>query len=125
MNVTWAQEPEPHDYPAAISYLSLITDPEHAHSIADELAKQPVVPHKAKDVLRAANLRLLPADDPYVAKDLARVKQGKALSPVLLVRGTLSGAPLIVADGYHRVCASYHVSEDTDISAQIVTVERD
>lgn len=125
MEVSWAQEPEPHDYPAAISYLSLVAHPDRARSIVKELAKQPVVPHKAKDVLRAARLPLLPPDDPYVAKDLERVKQGKKLSPVLLVRGSLSGAPLIIADGYHRVCASYHVSEDTDISAQLVTVDED
>lgn len=121
MKVRWSGEPEPHDYPAAVSFLTLITDPIHASRIAESLADQPVVFHKAKDILRAARLPLLPADDPYVAKDLDRVRKGKTLSPVLLIRGTLSGSPLIIADGYHRVCASYHVSEDTDVSAQIVT----
>ncbi len=122
MKVRWSGEPEPHDYPAAVSFLTLITDPAHARGIAKSLAEQPVVFHKAKDILRAARLPLLPVDDPYVAKDLDRVRKGKALSPVLLVRGTLSGSPLVIADGYHRVCASYHVSEDTDVSAQIVTL---
>ena len=40
---------------------------------------------------------------------------GTELSPVLLVRGT----PLWVADGYHRVCASYHIDENTSIPCRI------
>jgi hypothetical protein len=27
---------------------------------------------------------------------------------------------LTVADGYHRICASYHLDEDTDIPCRIV-----
>ena len=46
--------------------------------------------------------------------------KGESLSPVLLVRGQATvGAPLIVADGYHRICASYHLNEDTDILCRI------
>ncbi len=36
------------------------------------------------------------------------------LSLILLLRGT-DDHPLIVADGYHRVCASYWIDENTDI----------
>ena len=28
--------------------------------------------------------------------------------------------PLQIADGYHRVCASYHTDENTDIPVKIV-----
>lgn len=120
MKVRWSNAPEPHDYPAAQSYLGLLTDPDTAAHLAQSLATQPITLHKAKDILRAARLPLLPADDPYVASDLAQVRAGRKLSPVLLVRGDLEGAPLLIADGYHRVCASYHVSEDVDVSAQLV-----
>ena len=65
---------------------------------------------------RDRRLELLPKDDPEVAVDLKRVASGKPLSPVLLVRGT----PLVVADGYHRICASYHLAEDTDIPCRLV-----
>ena len=27
--------------------------------------------------------------------------------------------PLTVADGYHRICASYHLDEDADIPCRI------
>ena len=53
--------------------------------------------------------------------DLKKVKDGKKLSPVLLVRGQLtSDVPLTIADGYHRVCASWHLDEDADIPCRIV-----
>jgi len=123
MKVQWSRKPEPHDYPAAVAFLTLLTDQAEADALIAALATQPIVLHKAKDLLRAARLPLLPSDDPYVAADLKKVRKGIKLSPVLLVRGTLHGVPLHIADGYHRVCASYHVGEDTDVSAQIVSID--
>jgi hypothetical protein len=39
---------------------------------------------------------------------------------VLLVRGRLgAGVPLTVADGYHRICASYHLDENAPIPCRI------
>ncbi len=117
----WKDEPEEHDYPAARDYLSLLLDPGDAKKTAKALAHEPRLTHyKAKDILRAAGLPLLPADDPEVSKDLAKVRAGDRLSPVLLVRGD----PLWVADGYHRVCASYHLDEDAEIPCRIVSRPR-
>ena len=47
----------------------------------------PSVRHQAKDLLRASGLALLPVDNVHVASDLAKIKRGEPLSPVLLVRG--------------------------------------
>ena len=117
----WKDDPEKQDYPAARSYLSLLVDPSEAKKTAKALADDPDAAHyKAKDLLRAAGLALLPLDDPEVAKDLAKVKAGTKLSPVLLVRGD----PLWVADGYHRICASYHLDEDAEIPCRIVARPR-
>jgi hypothetical protein len=56
-----------------------------------------------------------------VKKDLAKVADGKRLSPVLLVRGRgAKDVPLVVADGYHRVCASHHLDEDADVPCRLV-----
>ena len=53
--------------------------------------------------------------------DLEKIKKGRQLSPILLVRGDLtSDVALQIADGYHRVCASYHTDENTDIPVKIV-----
>jgi hypothetical protein len=56
-----------------------------------------------------------------VAKDQKKVAKGELLSPVLLVRGqAAAGVALIVADGHHRICASYLLGLDADIPCRIV-----
>jgi len=61
-----------------------------------------------------------------VAGDIAKVAGGRSLSPVLLVRGELrEDIALQIADGYHRVCASYHLDEDTDIPFRMAVLNRD
>jgi hypothetical protein len=113
----WKDEPEDQDFPAAQSYLSLVMAPSAAGVLVDALRQVTTLEHhKAKDVLRASRLALLPPDNKHVASDLDKVKQGKSLSPVLLVRSD----PLVVADGYHRVCASYHLDENADIPCRII-----
>jgi hypothetical protein len=104
----WKQKPEAQDFPAAESFLSLLVGAGAAAKLAKALRKQGSLEHfAAKDILRAANLPLLSPQDPEVVEDLKKVKLGGRLSPVLIVRG----APLWVADGYHRICASYHLNE--------------
>jgi hypothetical protein len=116
----WKGEPDSHDYPAASDYLSLLISPEAANATVAALEKAPLMHRKAKDLLRASSLALLPEDNVHVAMDLRKVKKGERLSPVLLVRGTLSaGVALTIADGYHRICASYHIDEDADIPCRI------
>ena len=118
--VTWKNDPDEHDYPAAADYLALLSTPDVVAMLVDELRAAPIVHKKAKDILRAAGLALLPTDDPHVKADLAKIEKGRPLSPVLLVRGDLAaGVVAQVADGYHRVCASYHTDENTDIPARI------
>ena len=108
----WQDEPEAQDFPAAESYLSLLIGPDAAAKLVKAMRKEQTLQHfAAKDILRAAALPLLGPDDSEVAADLDKVKIGKKLSPVLLVHGI----PLWVADGYHRVCASYHLNEKTPV----------
>lgn len=113
----WQKEPEAQDFPAAESYLSLLVGRTAAATLATALREELALEHfAAKDILRAAGLPLLPADDSEVAADLKKVRQGKKLSPVLLAQGV----PLWIADGYHRVCASYHVDEKAEVPCRIV-----
>lgn len=124
--VTWATAPAAHDYPAAASYLRLIAGGTLVEMCTAGLAEAPTIQQHAKDILRAARLPLLPADDPEVAKDLAKIASGRALSPVLLVRGDVAtDRPLQIADGYHRVCASYRLSEDTEIPCRLISLPVD
>lgn len=123
--VRWILDPEEHDYPAAESYLSLLTDPGVAHATVATLREAEPAHFKAKDILRAARLALLPESNPHVASDLRKIAEDKPLSPVLMVRGDLhEGRPALIADGYHRVCASYWTDENTDIPVRIVDPAR-
>jgi hypothetical protein len=117
----WKHDPDDHDYPAARSFLSLLATADEAERFADELSKAPIELHPAKDVLRAADLELLPMDDASVMRDLGKVIQGDKLSPVLLLRGDIhQGIRAVIADGYHRVCASYHLSENELIPCRLI-----
>jgi hypothetical protein len=117
----WSEEPDEHDFPAAAAYLSLVCEPTDVRKLVSALQSSPTVRHQAKDLLRASGLALLPNDNLHVASDLAKIAGGKKLSPVLLVRGDFRrGSPLTIADGYHRVCASYHLSENADIPCHLV-----
>ena len=114
--VKWLEKPETHDFPAAADYLDMLADAQSVKKLAKKLKAGAVTHKKAKDILRAARLRLLDDDNPHVAADLSKIKNEQPLSPILLVRGDFTkGVPLQIADGYHRVCASYHTDENTDI----------
>ena len=119
--VKWLPKPEKHDFQAAEDYLSLIMPAKRAAEYRKKLvaARDEVTHRKAKDILRASQLALLDEKNKHVASDLAKASSGKALSPILLIRGD-DDHPLIVADGYHRVCASYWIDENTDIPCILV-----
>lgn len=120
-DVIWREEPAKHDYPAAANYLGLIADQDTVDYLVDGLKKAPIEHFRANDLLRAARLALLPLDDTSVKVDLRKMVMGTPMSPVLIVRGdVLSDYPLTVADGYHRICASYHLNEKTYIPCRIV-----
>src|ERR1700744_5057494 len=119
--VLWGETPDEHDYPAAADYLALLAPAAQISEIVAALKQAPIVPKKAKDLLRASCLALLPKDDPHVQRDLKKIKKGTTLSPILVVRGELNtGVAMQIADGYHRVCASYYTDENTDIPVRIV-----
>ena len=122
MRRLWKDQPDEHDYPAAYDYLTLLVPEKTATKVVAGLRKAPISHRKAKDILRASELHLLSPDSEHVAKDIKKVEMGTLLSPVLLVRSVGATRPLIVADGYHRVCASHHLDENLDIPCRIADV---
>jgi hypothetical protein len=117
----WQVDPDEHDFPAAATYLSLICEPALAAKIVKLLKSAPTSTYEAKDLLRASRLKLLKETNKHVASDLAKVKAGEKLSPVLLVRGRFpKNRDLVVADGYHRICASYWLNENSAIPCRLV-----
>lgn len=117
--IKWLPAPEEHDYPAALSYLSLIYDEAIAVKYVKKLRKAPVVQFKSKDIFRASRLSLLGVSNSHVAKDRKTIIAGGKLSPLLLVRDQTNGK-VVIADGYHRLCAVYSFDEDALIPCKIV-----
>src|SRR4051812_40161880 len=119
-DINWLPLPEDHDYPAAASYLSLIFPEAIANKAADLLEAAPLSTFKAKDILRASRLTLLGMDNHHVRRDQRKIEYGTELSPLLLVRDP-NNPQVIIADGYHRLCAVYSFDEDAPIPCKIVS----
>ncbi len=119
IEIKWLAEPEDKDYPAAQSYLSLLHTETEVIGLVRKLKDTRIIQFKAKDIFRASGLSLLGVSNFHVEKDLKRVKEGTALSPILLVRDPQNGK-VVIADGYHRLCAVYSVNEDAQVPCKIV-----
>ncbi len=187
VEIQWLSAPEEHNYPAALSYLSLLYDEQTATTYVDRLKRASISEFKAKDIFRASGLSLLgvsngrnqssaprlrprgeagrawvgsvgssgdrvsqpssyprplPADRgcppptrPAIAtpaldwlrplairmskKDQQKLQSGRALSPLLLTRDSVNGK-VVIAGGYHRLCAVYSCDEDAVIPCKIV-----
>jgi len=117
--VKWLGKPQNHDYPAAQSYLSLTFEPRVAKDLAHALEQAEMTEYAAKDIFRASELSLLGVSNSHVEKDRTRIILNEALSPLLLCRAK-DHAKLIIADGYHRLCAVYTFDENAMIPCKIV-----
>jgi len=119
IEINWLADAQDHDYPAAGSYLSLLFDETAAAKYVDQLRKAPISKFKAKDIFRASGLSLLGISNSHVVHDREKVLAGQSLSPLLLVRDP-NDQKVIIADGYHRMCAVYSFDEDALIPCKIV-----
>jgi hypothetical protein len=117
--IKWFPQPAAHDYDAARSYLDLIYAAGAVGRHVTRLRRARVTVFKAKDIFRASGLSLLGISNSHIEKDRQKIRRGKELSPLLLVRDSVHGK-LIVADGYHRLCAVYAFDEDASIPCKIV-----
>ena len=75
--------------------------------------------YAAKDIFRASGLALLGISNSHVEKDRSQIILNEKLSPLLLYRDTIA-SKLVIADGYHRLCAVYTFDEDAMIPCKIV-----
>jgi hypothetical protein len=116
--IKWLNEVEAHNYPAAESYLQLIYNLERVLVIVENLKQAEIVEFKAKDIFRASQLSLLGISNAHVEKDRKKIMKGICLSPLLLVRDQQNGK-VVIADGYHRLCAIYGFNEDAIIKCKI------
>ncbi len=117
--IRWLDEPKDKDYVAAESFLGLLVAPTALAKAIGRLHTAPSGHWAAKDVLRASGLApLKPKQSDEVAAELEKVKQDRAISPILLVGGLRDF--LVIADGYHRVSAAYRIQEDAIVPGRLL-----
>lgn len=119
VEIKWSSEPDEHNYSGAKSYLSLIYGESAANAYVEKLRRGSVSEFKAKDIFRASRLSLLGVSNAHVDKDEQRIQSGENLRPLLLVRDSTNGK-VVIADGYHRLCAIYPYDEDAVVPCKIV-----
>ena len=117
--INWIPEEEEHDYPAAESYLRILYSEDRVADMIARFRSAAIVQFKAKDIFRASQLPLLSVSDSYVKKDSKKIREGISLSPLLLLRDELNSR-VVIADGYHRLCAIYEFDEDAWIRCKII-----
>ena len=84
----------------------------------DKLKHASISEYKAKDIFRASGLSLLGISNSHVKKDQQKIQSGDDLPPLLLIRDSVNGK-VVIADGYHRLCAVYSFDEDAVIPCKI------
>ncbi|SRR5258708_2533161 len=117
--ISWLSHVEEHDYTAADSYLRIIYDDNKVAKMVAKLQGSAIVQFKAKDIFRSSQLSLLGVSNFHVETDRKKILKGAGLSPLLLVRDESHGK-VVIADGYHRLCAVYDFDEDAVIPCKII-----
>lgn len=117
--IKWLGKPQKHDYPAAQSYLTLLLQPRVAKTLVEKLKRARLSEFAAKDIFRASTVPLLGGSDSHVDKYRQLIILEEPLSPLLLCRDAAHGK-VIIAEGYHRLCAVYTFDEDAMIPCQII-----
>ena len=119
IEINWLPDVEDHDYPAAESYLTLLYSEEKVIELITQFRSAAILQFKAKDIFRASQLSLLGVSNSHIEKDRKKILNEKKLSPLLLFRDKRNGK-VIIADGYHRLCAIYEFNEDALIHCKII-----
>ena len=118
-SINWLSEPEEHDYAAARSYLSLLYTEKITKVQVKELKREVISEFNSKDIFRAASLPLLAVSNSHVRKEQRKIEAKQSLSPLLLIRDSAKGK-VVIADGYHRLCAVYSFDEDALVPCKII-----
>src|SRR5580700_4270569 len=116
--IKWLSELQEHDYASALSYLCLLCNKKTAKARVKELKRAEMSQFRSKDIFRAARLPLLAVTNSHVKKDKQKIEAGEKISPLLLIRNP-SKEKVVIADGYHRLCAVYSFDEDAVIPCKI------
>jgi hypothetical protein len=116
--IKWLKKPQKKNYPAARRFLELTLGGKEARSLAVRLRRAKVREIAARDLLRASRTPMSEVRAFDWTSQNKDIKKGKRLSPILVVCGTGRRA-LLVADGFHRLCAVFAHNQDAVVRYKI------
>lgn len=114
----WLDKPADKDFKAAETYLQLLYGPKRARRYSKKLADAGIEIYAAKDILRASETPISEVQAFDWAKQQSKIAAGEPLSPILLIRQD-DGDHLIIADGFHRLCAVFCVDQEAPVPCKI------
>ena len=117
--IAWQDDAPESDYQSAAHFLALLDNREHIDTLLADLRVAPIVEYKAIDLLRAAQLIVPKQDDLPTREQLRQIRDGEPIAPILLVR-VEALKKVIVADGFHRICAAYRTDPDVMLHCKLV-----
>jgi len=116
--VQWLEDASDEDYSAAAHYLSLLDVQKNVDKAVAEMRSATITEFKATDLLRAAQLTVPKIDDRPSREQMKKIKNGEPISPVLLMRASAL-KKVIIADGFHRICAAYRIDPDVVLRCKL------
>ena len=120
--IKWKPAATEKDIAAAKEYLTLVFKPQDVDAAIGKLSKRRknIEQFKAKDILRAAEMQLLPETNEDVRDEFRKIVKRTPFVPIILVR---KGHRLFIADGYHRTCAAYYLNKDSEVHCVLAGIE--
>ena len=119
VEINWLPEPADDTYQAAKTFLQLMYRPKKARRWVKRLKEAEISKYAAKDILRASCTPMATIKAFNWEKQQEQIAKGDALSPILLIRQN-DGGPLIIADGFHRMCALFSTDQEVSVPCKIV-----
>jgi hypothetical protein len=116
--INWLSSPVDSDYVSAERYLSLLFKPRKCRKLLRKLRAAPMSEYPAKDILRASRTPMSEVAAFDWGRQQQQIREGEALGPILIVRQN-DGAGLIIADGFHRMCALFAEDELIKVPCKI------
>ena len=110
----WLDKPADKDVKAAESFLQLLYGPKKARRYSKSLEIADLEKYPARDLLRASETPIAEVQAFDWLKQRKEIAAGTAMSPILLIRQE-NGGHLIIADGFHRLCAVFSIDQDAPV----------
>lgn len=110
----WSKSPKRKDYVTAEAYLRFQFGRKGASALTTRLKRAAVQKCAARDILRASHTPMAEVKAFDWDKQNKDIKRGRRFSPILLVCGE-HGDPLVIADGFHRLCAAFAFDQDIKV----------